>query len=117
ELFANIIPAQARQHDVEHHERRLVLVESVERLVAAPAQCDLERLALQNFLQTKRDVGIVFDNQNFRFHVSARIGRRKTKQLPPPGRVWQATSPPCVRAICRASVRPSPDPWMPLLNE
>ena len=42
-------------------------------------------------------------------------GRRSVKQLPPPSRGSHTTSPPWARAICRASVRPSPDPWMPLL--
>ncbi len=37
-------------------------------------------------------------------------GRSTSKQLPPPSRPWQCTSPPCLREISRTRASPKPDP-------
>ena len=116
EFPADVVAAFAGQHHVQHDEGGPMFRDGIDGLVAAIADNDLKAVALHHFLQTQQDVRIVFDNENFCFHSCQFVveigaaGRRSVKQLPPPSRGWQTTSPPCARAICRASVRPSPDP-------
>src|SRR5947207_2385687 len=86
----------------------------VDGLGAAITDRDFKVLATENLFEAKENVRIVLDNENSRLHCSSSFGfcpfsgRTKVKQLPPPKRAWQVTSPPWARAIWRASVRPRP---------
>src|SRR5206468_2754464 len=131
-LPADIVAAFPGQHHVQHDERGPMPADSVNGVVAAIAHGDFKAVALEHLLESQQNVRVIFDDQNFCFHLldrSIRVyscaflfetggaGSRRTKQLPPPGRGSQTMSPPWARAICRARVRPRPEPWMPLLNE
>jgi len=55
-LFADVVTARARQHDVQHDERRLKLGDGGNRFVAAIARGGLVAFAFQHFLQPQQNV-------------------------------------------------------------
>ena len=72
ELFADVVSTQARQHDIENDESGTMFGEGGHGLVASIANCHFETVALEDFFQAEKDVGIVFDNQDFGFHGEVR---------------------------------------------
>ncbi len=92
-LLANVVAAHPGQHDVEHDQPGAVPGAGLHRLVAAVAHGNLETVALEHFFQAQQDVRVVFHDEDFGFHffqvhalAPAATGRRRLKQLPPPGR-------------------------------
>ncbi len=53
--------------------------------ITAVADGDFESVALEDFFKTEKDVGVVFDDQDFDFHIGFK-GKVRAKQLPPPSR-------------------------------
>src|ERR1051326_6853740 len=93
--------------------------------VTTAANDYVETFSFKDLLQSEHNVWVIFDQQDLGFHVSfpsgspdlksgasvSRFGGSVSRKvLPPPGRGSYVTSPPCARAILRASVRPSPEP-------
>ena len=67
-LLADVVAAQARQHDIQHDQRGAVLLDGFDRLVSAVADGHVEPVALQDFLQAEEDVRVVFNDKNFCLH-------------------------------------------------
>ena len=67
--------------------------------IAAQADRGFEALRSEQFLQTQANAGIVFDDENARFHGEfwakpGESGRVKRNTLPPPSRGLKVTLPP-----------------------
>src|SRR5581483_1044761 len=91
-LLADIVSAQTREHHIEDDQSGLLLLVSLNGLVAAAAYRHLERFAFQHLFESQRNVWVVFNDQDFRFHIrvywpvvlsSPSTGSLSTKQLPP----------------------------------
>ncbi len=91
-LLADVVSAQARQHNVEHDERGTVLLHGGEGLIASRTGRYRKAFAGKQLDQAKADIGVIFDDQNFyrrRFHCTSLTtlsGTDRVKQLPPPSR-------------------------------
>jgi len=67
ELFANVVAAEAREHDIEHDKGRFLFGDGVDGFVAAIADGDVKAVAAQNLFEAEEDVRIVFDDEDFGF--------------------------------------------------
>ena len=74
---ADFQPVDPRQHEVQHDQIRLIGIETLERLLAAPRLNDAVPLALERVRQKLLDGVLVVDEQNGR---SARHCTRKLRR-------------------------------------
>src|SRR5437867_13243908 len=70
-LFADVITAQAGQHDIEEDHGRAMFGDSIDGGIAAIANGHFEAVAGQDFLQPEQNVRIIFDNENLVFHFKS----------------------------------------------
>ena len=87
QLPANIQPPQPRQHQIQHHQGKLLaigrLLQHLQGVAAIATGLDAEPLQLQGFANRFANRFVVFDYEQGRLHVAILAG-----QLNPPERCF-----------------------------
>lgn len=68
EEAADFVPVDLGEHDIQEDEAGSLALDRLEGAIAAKADRGFEALRSEQFLQTQANAGIVFDDENARFH-------------------------------------------------
>ena len=84
---------------IQKYEAGSLALDRLKGAIAAQADRGFVAFRSEQFLQTQANAGIVFDDENARFHgdfwaTPGESGRVKRNTLPPPSRGLKVTSPP-----------------------
>ena len=68
EEAADFVPVDLGEHDIQKYEAGSLALDRLKGAIAAQADRGFEALRSEQFLQTQANAGIVFDDENARFH-------------------------------------------------
>jgi hypothetical protein len=73
ELFAYVVPAGAREHDVKDDQGRVAFAYCLDGFIATVADGHVKTVPFHDFFQSEENVGIIFDDENPGFHRGLKL--------------------------------------------